>query len=235
VAPLAFCDVVKHYNSGGEIVRAVDGLSLEVGAGELVVIYGPSGAGKSTLLRIAAGIERPDAGAVLVDGRDVTRLSAREAADYRMDTLGWIGQEADLLEGATAVDNAAFKLLLRTGSLRRARRAVVPLLRDLGMEGRLQSRAETLSTGEQQRVMIARALSLDPAVILADEPTGSLDSQRSREVLKRLRDETHARGCSTIVVTHDEHAAEVADRVFTLLDGILYPAESPAPRLPVER
>jgi putative ABC transport system ATP-binding protein len=102
------------------------------------------------------------------------------------------------------------------------------------MEGRLHSRAETLSMGEQQRVMIARALSLDPAIILADEPTGSLDSQRSGEVLRRLRDETHTRGCSTIVVTHDEHAAEVADRVFTLLDGALHSPVTAEPRFSVE-
>jgi putative ABC transport system ATP-binding protein len=229
VAQLEFRDVRRHYRTDGELIRAVDGLSLAVEAGEMVVIYGPSGAGKSTLLRIAAGLEAPDAGAVLVDGVDVTRMAPKDGADYRMRTLGWIGQESDLLDGATAVDNAALKLMLATRSLRRARRAVVPLLSDLGLEGRLKSRAETLSLGERQRVMVARALSLQPRVILADEPTGSLDSRRSHDVLALLRDETHARGCSTVVVTHDEHAAELGDRVFTLLDGHLQPIDATQP------
>jgi putative ABC transport system ATP-binding protein len=221
---LEFRDVRKHYRTNGELVRAVDDVSLTVQPGEVVVLYGPSGAGKSTLLRIAAGIEVPDSGSVLVDGLDVTALPSREGSEYRMHTLGWIGQEPDLLDGATTVDNAALKLLVSRRSRREARRAVVPLLRDLGLEGRLKSRAETLSLGERQRVMIARALSTQPRVILADEPTGSLDSRRSRDVLTLLREETHARGCCTVVVTHDEHAAEVADRVYTLRDGHLEPA-----------
>lgn len=223
---LEFRDVRRHFRTDGELIRAVDGVSLSVEAGELVVVYGPSGAGKSTLLRMAAGIESPDSGEICVDGRDVTRLSPKDGSDYRMYTLGWIGQESDLLDGATALDNAAMKLMLARRSLRRARREAVPLLRKLGLEGRLKSRAETLSLGERQRVMIARALSLQPRVILADEPTGSLDSRRSRDVLALLRDETHERGCSTVVVTHDEHAAEVADRVFTLLDGLLEPTSA---------
>jgi putative ABC transport system ATP-binding protein len=221
---LEFREVRKHYRSGDEVVRAVDGLSLTVGAGELVALYGPSGSGKSTLLRIAAGIERPDGGQVFVDGREVTALSARDAADYRMYTLGWINQESDLLDGASALDNAAIKQMLATGSLRRARRAVEPLLEELGLGKRLTHRAETLSMGERQRVMIARALSLSPRVLLADEPTGSLDSRRSRDVLARLQDATHTREIATLLVTHDEHAVAFADRVCRLQDGVLHDA-----------
>lgn len=219
---LEFREVRKHYRSGEEVVRAVDGLSLTVGAGELVALYGPSGSGKSTLLRIAAGIEKPDSGQVIVDGREVTALSARDSADYRMYTLGWINQESDLLDGASALDNAAIKQMLATGSLRRARRAVAPLLDELGLGTRLNHRAETLSMGERQRVMIARALSLNPRVLLADEPTGSLDSRRSRDVLARLQDATHTHGIATLLVTHDEHAAAFADRVCKLQDGVLH-------------
>jgi putative ABC transport system ATP-binding protein len=221
---LEFRDVRKHYRSGDEVVRAVDGLSLTVGAGELVALYGPSGSGKSTLLRIAAGIEKPDAGQIFVDGREVTALSARDSADYRMYTLGWINQESDLLDGASALDNAAIKQMLATGSLRRARRVVAPLLEELGLEKRLAHRAETLSMGERQRVMIARALSLDPRVLLADEPTGSLDSRRGRDVLARLQEATHTRQIATLLVTHDEHAVAFADRVCRLQDGVLHDA-----------
>ena len=218
---LEFRDVRKHYRSGEEVVRAVDGLSLTISAGQMVALYGPSGSGKSTLLRIAAAIEPPDGGAVLVEGRDVTSLSERDAADYRLHTLGWINQAADLIGGVTALDNAAIKPLAVLGSMRRARRSVAPLLERLGLGARLDHRAETLSTGERQRVMIARALALDPRVVLADEPTGNLDSRRSGEVFELLRDETHARGLATLLVTHDERAASYADTVHSLQDGVL--------------
>lgn len=221
---LEFRGVRKHYRSGDEVVRAVDGVSLTVDAGELVALYGPSGSGKSTLLRIAAGIEPPDGGGVFVKGRDVTALSGQDAADYRMYVLGWINQESDLLDGASALDNAATKQLVAARSLRRARRSVAPLLEELGLGQRLGHRADTLSMGERQRVMIARALSLDPQVVLADEPTGSLDSRRSHEVLGLLQEATRARQMATLLVTHDEHAVVYADRVYTLQDGVLYDA-----------
>jgi putative ABC transport system ATP-binding protein len=219
---LEFRDVRKHYRTGHELVRAVDGLSLALEAGQLVALFGPSGAGKSTVLRIAAGIETPDSGGVYVEGREVSGLSARDAARYRMEVLGWINQESDLLDGATALDNAATKLVVALGNWRQARRAIKPLMEDLGLGARLGHRAETLSMGERQRVMIARALSLNPRVLLADEPTGSLDSSRSREVLALLREATHSRGMATLLVTHDLHAISYADKVYTLQDGVLY-------------
>jgi putative ABC transport system ATP-binding protein len=219
---LEFRDVHKHYRSGSEVVRAVDGVSFTVGAGELVALYGPSGSGKSTLLRIAAGIDAPDSGGVFVNGRDITVLSDRDAAQYRMYVLGWINQASDLLDGASALDNAAVKQLVAVRSLRRARRNVAPLLEELGLGQRLKHRADTLSMGERQRVMIARALSVDPRVVLADEPTGSLDTRRSHEVLALLRDATHTRQMATLLVTHDEHAIAYADRVYTLQDGVLH-------------
>jgi putative ABC transport system ATP-binding protein len=215
-------EVRKSFRFGDDVVHAVDGLSLTIEPGQLVALYGPSGSGKSTLLRIAAAIERPDSGSVFVDGRDVTTLSEREAADYRMYTLGWVSQHSDLISGLTAVDNAAVKVLAASGSIRRARRTITPLLERLGLAERLQHRAETLSMGERQRVTIARALSLDPRVVLADEPTGNLDSRRSREVLALLRDETHDRAMATLLVTHDANAAGYADQVYTLQDGVLH-------------
>ncbi|HMJ36267.1 MAG TPA: ABC transporter ATP-binding protein [Baekduia sp.] len=229
---LEFRDVQKHYRTGTEVVRAVDGLSLAVEAGEMVALYGPSGSGKSTILRIGAGIETPDSGAVYVEGEAVSGLSGKAAAHYRMHVLGWINQESDLLDGATALDNAATKVVVTAGSWRRARRSVVPLLEELGLGHRLEHRAETLSMGERQRVMIARALSLNPRVLLADEPTGSLDSRRSREVLALLQEATHSRAMATVLVTHDEHAVAYADTVYTLQDGVLHdsgPDAAPAP------
>jgi putative ABC transport system ATP-binding protein len=219
---LEFRDVRKHYRSGDETVRAVDGVSLSIAPRELVALYGPSGSGKSTLLRVAAAMELPDGGTVFIDGRDVGLLSDRQAADYRLYTLGWISQHSELMSGVSAVDNAAVKQLAATGSMGRARREVTPLLVRLGLGARLDHHAESLSMGERQRVMIARALSMGPRVVLADEPTGNLDTRRSREVLALLREETHEREMATLLVTHDEHAIAFADRVYSLQDGVLH-------------
>jgi putative ABC transport system ATP-binding protein len=218
---LEFRDVVKHYSLGGETVRAVDGVSLSVGAGEMVAIFGPSGSGKSTLLMTAAAVLRPDSGGVYVDGRDVTALSERDAADYRMLELGFVLQSVELLSGGNVMDNALLKLVGSGVGLRQARRRVAGLLEELGLGARLKHRPDQLSMGERQRVMIARALSNDPRVLLADEPTGSLDSTRTHEVLAMLRSMTRERQMATVLVTHDTQAVHYADRVFTLEDGVL--------------
>jgi putative ABC transport system ATP-binding protein len=222
-ARLVFRGVSKSYESGDETVTAIDGLDLAIERGQMVALFGPSGSGKSTLLKIAAAVLAPDRGEVLVDGHDVTRLAPKDAAEYRLRTLGWIKQEVDLIGGASAQDNAALKLLMTTRSMRAARRGVSPLLAQMGLTGRARNRAETLSVGERQRVMIARALSLEPSVLLADEPTGSLDARRSREVLALLRDITHERGVATLMATHDEHAVAFADAAYVLEDGALRP------------
>lgn len=214
-------EVVKHYRVGdGEIVRAVDGVSLSVAAGELVALYGPSGSGKTTLLMLIAGLLVPDSGYVRVNGRDVSRLSARERAHYRRSELGFIRQSLDLIPGVRADDNAALKLLASTGR-RDAQRRVAPLLERLGLNGRAGQRAEQLSMGERQRVMIARALSTGPGLVLADEPTGSLDTDRGREVLRLLSEVCHERDVAVLLVTHDPRAAAFADRVHALRDGRL--------------
>jgi putative ABC transport system ATP-binding protein len=219
---LEFRDVRKSYRMGSEPVRAVDGVTLPVAAGEVVALYGPSGSGKSTLLRIAAGIEAPDSGAVLVQGRDVTRLSAKEGAAYRMFVLGWVHQDADLDEGATVLENAAIKHLVASRSIREGHQRVTPLLHELGLADRMNHRAETLSAGERQRVMIAQALALQPKVLLADEPTGNLNSRLGEQVLTLLRDQTRRRQMATLLVTHDERAAAFADRVHAMKDGRLH-------------
>ena len=212
-------EVVKHYRVGdGEIVRAVDGVSLSVEAGELVALYGPSGSGKTTLLMLIAGLLSPDSGCVRVNGREVSRLSARERAHYRRSELGFIRQSLDLIPGVRADDNAALKLLASTGR-RDAQRQVAPLLERLGLNGRALQRAEQLSMGERQRVMIARALSTGPSLVLADEPTGSLDTDRGREVLTLLAEICHERNVGVLLVTHDPRAAAFADHVHALRDG----------------
>jgi putative ABC transport system ATP-binding protein len=222
-------ELVKHYEAGdGSVVRAVDGVSLSVGSGELVALFGPSGSGKTTLLEMCAGVLAPDQGQVLVAGRDVTRCSGRDVASYRMHELGFIRQSLELIPGASALDNAALKLMGKRMSPRKARRAVRPLLEGLGLGGRLAQRADRLSMGERQRVMIARALSNDPKLVLADEPTGSLDSERGAEVLGLLSELRRDRGMAVLLVTHDPEAAAYADRTWTLRDGELMDGRAPA-------
>lgn len=214
-------DVVKHYPSGDDVVRALDGVTMSIEAGESVALYGPSGSGKTTLLTIIAGLLEPDRGAVAVGGRDVTRLSSRDAARYRRMELGYISQTSDLMPGVPAVDNAALKLLdMRVGA-KEARRRVRPLLERLGLGNRLSNAPDQLSAGERQRVQIARALSTAPKLVLADEPTGSLDTRRSREVLAQLTELCEERDVAMLLVTHDPQAAGFASRVESLSDGRL--------------
>jgi putative ABC transport system ATP-binding protein len=213
--------LTKHYEAGnGEPVTAVDDVSLSVTAGELVALYGPSGSGKTTLLLLIAGLARPDSGDVIVDGRAIWALSDDDRARYRLYELGYVDQVFDLLDGASAVENAALKLWL-TGDVRRAERLVEPLLVRLGLGGRLGHRPSELSMGERQRVMIARALSTDPKLVLADEPTGSLDTQRGGEVLTLLGEIARVNRTAVLLVTHDPRAAAFADRAYALRDGRL--------------
>ncbi len=212
-------ELVKHYPTvGGEPVRAVDGVSLAVSAGEMVALYGPSGSGKTTLLLMVALLLEPTAGTVLIGGQDTSSLSEREVSHFRLSELGFIRQNFDLLPGVSAIDNSVLKLL-KTMRWRDAQREMTPLLERLGLGGRLRHRAETLSMGERQRVMIARALSTKPRLLLADEPTGSLDTQRGREVLELLRELCRERGVAIVLVSHDPMAAQYADRVLGLSDG----------------
>ena len=175
---LELVDLVKHYDSAGEPVRAVDGVSLGVNRGEMIALYGPSGSGKTTLLLMVAALLAPTSGRVLVAGREITSLSEREASHFRLTQLGFVRQSFDLMPGVSAIDNAVLKLLA-TMRWREAHRRIEPLMDRLGLAERLRHSSETLSMGERQRVMIARALSTEPSLLLADEPTGSLDSARA--------------------------------------------------------
>jgi putative ABC transport system ATP-binding protein len=213
--------VVKHYRGEGEEVRAIDGVSLRIEPGEMVALYGPSGSGKTTLLLLIAALLRPDEGVVRYAGRVVSAMSEREASEYLLRDVGFVFQNFHLMPRVSVVENAARKLILGGAGVRDARARAIPWLERVGLGGRLQSTPEKLSGGERQRVAIARALAGEPNLILADEPTGNLDSIRSREIVELLHTIARERGACVLLVTHDREAAAVADRRLTLRDGRL--------------
>ncbi len=211
-------NLVKHYQIGGEeVIRAVDGVSMAISPGEFVALYGPSGSGKTTLLELIAGLRRPDSGSVLMNGRNVFEMSRKEGHTYRLHQLGIVGQPHNLIPGAKAIQNASLKLLL--ANVRRAPTTIEPLLAQLGLGKRLQHRTEQLSMGERQRVLIALALSTNPELVLADEPTGSLDTQRTSDVLGLMRDLCREREMALLLATHDPQAVAFADQIHELRDG----------------
>lgn len=221
MSTLELREVVKHYSNSTETVRAVDGISLIVAGRELVALYGPSGAGKSTLLLLAAALITPDRGRVLFDEVDVGGLSERDAARYRLEDVGFVFQEFHLMASMSALDNATIKLAGRGASVREARVKARAWLERVGLGERAERKPGELSMGERQRVAIARALINEPRLLLADEPTGNLDSERTREILALLRDICHERQIPGLLVTHDPHAIAFVDRAYTLRDGRL--------------
>ncbi len=214
-------DVVRHYRSAGEEVRAVDGVSLSVAAGEMLALQGPSGSGKTTLLLLIAGLLKPERGAIRFEGVDVASLSEREACDYLMRDVGFVYQRFHLAPRVSALENAALGLLMAGMSLAEAQTRARAWLERVGLADRMRHTPEQMSGGERQRVAIARALAGDPRLILADEPTGNLDSARSREVVDLLRSIAHERSAGVLVVTHDTEVARLADKVCILRDGKL--------------
>jgi putative ABC transport system ATP-binding protein len=221
VSVLELRGVVKHYADAEDVVHAVDGVSIAIEPGEILALYGPSGSGKTTLLLLAAALLAPDRGAVRFDGRDLTGLSGSEVADYQRRDVGFIYQSFHLMSGVPAVENAAVKLLADNVSLKDARTAATGWLERVGLEHRLNHVPERLSGGERQRVAIAQALVNKPRLILADEPTGSLDTRRGIEILRLLADIAHEQHAAVLLVTHDPQAAEIADRAYALRDGKL--------------
>jgi putative ABC transport system ATP-binding protein len=226
-------EVVKHYRASGEEVRAVDGVSLRLGAGEMVALHGPSGSGKTTLLLLIAALLKPERGVVRYDGVDLAGLSDSQASEFRLRDLGFVYQRFRLMPRVSAIDNASRKLLLSGVGMREARARATPWLERVGLGNRLEEPPERLSGGERQRVAIARAL--------AAEPTGNLDSARSLEIVELLQAIAHERQAAVLLVTHDLEAAAVADRRCTLRDGKLsesaagFPAREPATSYPDSR
>jgi putative ABC transport system ATP-binding protein len=211
--------VVKHYRGEGEEIRAVDGVSLSIEAGEMISLHGPSGSGKTTLLKLAAGLLTPEQGTIRFCGTDLASFSEDEASDHLLRDVGFIYQRFHLMPRVSAVENASIKLLLGDVGKREAQDQAVQWLRRLGLGERLRSTPEQLSGGERQRVAIARALAGDPKLILADEPTGNLDSARSREIIALLAEIAHESGAAVLLVTHDTEAAQLADHSLSLRDG----------------
>jgi putative ABC transport system ATP-binding protein len=213
--------VVRYYHEAEEVVRAVDGVSLTIQAGEMVAVYGPSGSGKTTLLLLIAALLKPEQGTIRYRSREISSLSEADASEYLLRDVGFVFQNFRLMPRVSAVENAARKLLLAGVSAREAQARAIPWLERVGLGEHLKRTPEKLSGGERQRVAIARALTAEPGLILADEPTGNLDSARSRETVELLRSVTRDRGACVLLVTHDQDAAAVADRCCTLRDGRL--------------
>jgi ABC-type lipoprotein export system ATPase subunit len=193
-------------------------VNLEVGRGETVAIMGPSGCGKSTLLYLLGGLDRPDAGEIWLDGQLMTQMSERQLARLRRESIGFVFQAFQLMDELTAVENVELPALLGGRSPRAARRRAEELLERVGLASRSRFLPTQLSGGQRQRVAIARALVADPALVLADEPTGNLDSAATMDVL-RLFDSLHQAGQTLVIVTHDTRIAATADRMISMRDG----------------
>jgi putative ABC transport system ATP-binding protein len=224
--------LTKTYDTGGVEVDALRGVDLAVQRGEFVAIMGPSGCGKSTLLNLLAGLDRPTAGEVLLDGERIDELSETELARLRRSKVGFVFQFFNLVPPLSAVENVELPLLLVGRRRREARRSANALMGDLGIGDKHGTAPLLLSGGQQQRVALARALVNEPAIVLGDEPTGNLDSAATREVLGLLR-AARDRGQTVLVVTHDSRVAAAADRIVTLRDGRVAEAAALEPPRPV--
>jgi putative ABC transport system ATP-binding protein len=213
-------NLAKTYETGGAKVLGLRGVDISIERGEFVAIMGPSGCGKSTLLNLLAGLDRPTAGEVWLDGDRIDGLSETDLARLRRRKVGFVFQFFNLVPTLSAVENVELPLLLVGRRRREARRSANELMSDLGIPGKAAAAPAELSGGEQQRVALARALANRPDVVLADEPTGNLDSGAARDVLGLFR-EARSRGQTLLLVTHDASVASAADRVITLRDGLV--------------
>src|SRR3954470_10624606 len=215
--------LTKTYRSGGTTVTVFEDLSIRVPKGERVAIMGESGAGKSTLLHLLGGLERPDEGRIYHGGTDITRLGERDMSAFRNSRVGFVWQNPSLLPEFSALENVSMPLLIRGIAKDKARDAALGCLREVGLESRAAHLAGELSGGEQQRIGLARALAGSPKVLLADEPTGSLDF-RTAEVISALLEAVHqSHGLTSIFVTHNHSFAEQCDRILELRKGNLQP------------
>ena len=233
-ALIEFREVCKFYKMGDSIVRAADHISMQIERGEFVAIVGQSGSGKSTCMNIIGCLDVPTEGVYLLDGRDVGKMNKRELAEIRNELLGFIFQQYNLLPKLNLLENVEVPLMYAgVGRAERRERAKAALER-VGLGDKLRHKPSELSGGQQQRVSIARALVGNPAVILADEPTGALDSHTSREVLAMLQD-MHKAGNTIVLITHDNSIAVQAQRIIRLEDGrVVYDGDAHAPQAMVQ-
>lgn len=212
-------DVKKSYHRGHGEVQALRGVNLTVKDGEFVSIMGPSGSGKSTLLNVLGALDVPSAGMLRIEGKELSRLGDAELSTFRRDRIGFVFQFFNLLPTLTAVENVMLPSLLGGKARGPVEEKAKKLLERVGLGGRMEHRPDEMSGGEMQRVAVARALSTTPALLLADEPTGNLDSKSTKEILALIRETTREANVTVVMVTHDSNAALVADRLVRFADG----------------
>ena len=230
MAYIEFRNVCKIYGSGEQEIRALDNITFDVEKGELCVIVGPSGAGKTTLLNILGGMDTATSGTVMLAGREISKLGDRELTDYRRTDVGFVFQFYNLVQNLTALENVELASEICKDSLDAAE-----TLCRVGLEKRMQNFPAQLSGGEQQRVSIARALAKNPKIILCDEPTGALDYNTGKSVLKLLQDTCRSTGKTVIIITHNSALKQIADRVIRVKNGQATSVETNSEPTPVER
>ena len=219
---LTITDLKKVYGKGGSLTRALDGVSLSLEAGEFVGVMGPSGSGKTTLLNCVSTIDRPSAGSIVIDGKELTRLKGKELAKFRRERLGFIFQDCNLLDTLTAYENIALSLSIIRLPAHKIDKRVREMADLLGIAGCLDKYPYQMSGGQQQRCAAARAMVTRPALVLADEPTGALDSKSSQLLLDRLDELNRELGATILMVTHDAFTASCCRRVVFLRDGQIF-------------
>ena len=222
-------NLTKVYGSGDTAVTALDHVNLSVEAGEFVAIMGPSGCGKSTLLHLLGGLDRPSDGRVVIDGQPINELSDDNLTKLRRRKIGFVFQFYNLIPVMDATENAALPVTLDGISPAKAMAKAKDWLEKVGLGNRLKNRPDQLSGGQQQRVAVARALVAEPSLVLADEPTGNLDSHASDEIAALLRQVANEWGRAVVMVTHDAHVASYADRIIFLKDGVIVDEQRPDP------
>ena len=208
----------KIYNPGENEVRALDGIDLDIEKGDLVAIVGHSGSGKSTLMNMLGCLDTPTSGKYVLDGQDVASMTDNQLADVRNKEIGFIFQGFNLISNLDAVGNVELPLVYRGVSKNERKRLAMEALKSVGLEDRMKHKPNEMSGGQQQRVAVARAVAAKPPIILADEPTGNLDTKSTQEILEILK-ELHRSGRTVIIITHDEEIASQAHRVIRILDG----------------
>ncbi|MCI5549830.1 MAG: ABC transporter ATP-binding protein [Clostridiales bacterium] len=230
MAYIEFKSVCKIYHMGQTEICALDNISFDIDKGELCVIVGPSGAGKTTLLNILGGMDAPTSGTILLDGRDISKLNARQLTDYRRTDVGFVFQFYNLVQNLTALENVELAAEICRDSLDAA-----ATLNEVGLGDRMDNFPAQLSGGEQQRVSIARALAKNPKIILCDEPTGALDYHTGKAVLKLLQDTCRSTGKTVLIITHNSALTAIADHVIRVKNGTVVESSRNELPTPVER